>query len=369
MANIVLLTAYYHKHDAQLLIGLLKDAGIEAILQSDDAGGFHPHLTLGVGNNRVLVQKKDVEKAMEILNGFQEKVSQKDMKQIDEIAVQSEETPVPPKKRTKKKDYSVTIPVVFATVFLFSFVFQKTHKAPIDSYKYRAHVECRTVRSGEEIYDECIEYYRNNTIRWIGKFKGNTPVEDSKAFFQDGQLRWEGIFANGKLNGAFKEYFESGTLRSEGSNKNNLMEGEFREYYESGKIKYISHFKQNELHGNHKTYYESGKLMEDLEFDNGFRFDKQGKKFHGIEKTYFEDGALWEEIIYKNGKMDGLYRSYYKTGKIEYESNYRNGKLHGYDKYFFENGQLSYLSIYKNNVLTYVKEYDREGNVIFESHY
>lgn len=286
MDQLVLLTAYYHKHDAHLLVGLLKEAGIESILQSDDAGGFYPHLTLAAGNNRVLVQKKDVEKAMEILNSFQANVSEEDLKQIDEIAVQSKKTPIPKKKTTKEKDYSVTIFIVLAVFFVLSYVMQEISKGTFfKSGKHMAALDCKDIGKMAGYYIECNEKYKNNKIRWIGRFRRKIPVEDSKTFFQNGQLNWHEVFLDGKLNGSFKEYFENGTLRSEGLNINNLREGEFKEYYESGKIKYISHFKKGEYHGNHKTYYESGKLMEDLEFQNGYRFDLQGKKFRGIEKT------------------------------------------------------------------------------------
>ncbi|VAW16045.1 hypothetical protein MNBD_BACTEROID05-1103 [hydrothermal vent metagenome] len=48
MEELVVLKSYFHKHDAQMALGLLKDSGIEAILQSDDVGGFRPHLTLSI---------------------------------------------------------------------------------------------------------------------------------------------------------------------------------------------------------------------------------------------------------------------------------------------------------------------------------
>lgn len=35
--------------------GLLEEAGIPANIQSDDAGGYYPHLNLSTGNVRLLV--------------------------------------------------------------------------------------------------------------------------------------------------------------------------------------------------------------------------------------------------------------------------------------------------------------------------
>jgi len=67
MSQLVILKTYYHKHDAQMAQGLLNERGIDSILQTDDCGGFRPHISLSMGNARLLVQKEDVEQAKETL--------------------------------------------------------------------------------------------------------------------------------------------------------------------------------------------------------------------------------------------------------------------------------------------------------------
>ncbi|MGE0267100.1 MAG: hypothetical protein AB7S78_01410 [Candidatus Omnitrophota bacterium] len=369
MDDLILLNSYFHKHDAEIVFGLLEEAGIKAILQSDDAGGFRHHLTLGMGNNRILIQKKDAEKAKEILACLHENISEEELQQIEELAVQTKETLPPKRKRRPKKNNSIAIPIVLALIFLLSYVFQETHKEPYNSYKYFPAVNCNIVSNGTDSYNECKEYYKDNKIRWIGKYKGDTPVYDSKGFFQNGQIRWEGIILNGKLNGPAKQYFENGVLHSQGNNKNNKLDGIFIEYYSSGKLKHEIHFKDGELHGNYKTYYENGNLMEDLEFTKGYRYTADGKKYSGIEKTVYENGSIWEEWNYKNGKLDGVSRGFYNNGNIEFEAVYHKGKVNGDEKIYFENGQLQFHSTYKNDIPTYTKEYNREGTVIFESYY
>lgn len=89
MADFILLKTYFHKHDAEMVVGLLKDAGIQAILQSDDAGGFRPHLNLGMGNNRILIKKEDELKAIEVIGNVQVELTDEEMKRIEEVAIQT----------------------------------------------------------------------------------------------------------------------------------------------------------------------------------------------------------------------------------------------------------------------------------------
>jgi len=128
MDELVLLKSYYHKHDAEIAIGLLKDAGINTILQSDDLGGLRPHLTLGMGNNRVMIQKKDAEKALDVIKTLQEDLSEEELKQIEEMAVKEKESPLPKKNKKFNKDYSIIIPIVIAIVFLILYLFKEIHK-------------------------------------------------------------------------------------------------------------------------------------------------------------------------------------------------------------------------------------------------
>jgi len=128
MSELILLKTYYHKHGAQMAVGLLQDAGIEAMLQSDDAGGFRHHLTLGMGNNRVMIQKKDAKKAVDVIENVQEELSVEEIKRIEEIAVQAKEPAPQKRKRTLKKNLSIAIPIIIGVVILLFYMFQEAHK-------------------------------------------------------------------------------------------------------------------------------------------------------------------------------------------------------------------------------------------------
>jgi protein-export membrane protein SecD len=79
MPNLKVIKTYFHKHDAQIAKALLEDSGIESIVSADDAGGFRPHLTLGTGNVRLLVQETDFEKAKDVLEVLDQTVDEKEL--------------------------------------------------------------------------------------------------------------------------------------------------------------------------------------------------------------------------------------------------------------------------------------------------
>ena len=59
--------SYRNKIDADLALGALEAAGIEAMVSADDAGGLEPGLWVAEGV-KVLVRAEDAERAREILN-------------------------------------------------------------------------------------------------------------------------------------------------------------------------------------------------------------------------------------------------------------------------------------------------------------
>ncbi|MDH3283773.1 MAG: DUF2007 domain-containing protein [Acidobacteriota bacterium] len=62
----VVLTTFMNRIEAELVAGKLRDAGIETVLRSDDAGGMEPNLAL-VRGVWLLVRRRDLERARELL--------------------------------------------------------------------------------------------------------------------------------------------------------------------------------------------------------------------------------------------------------------------------------------------------------------
>lgn len=54
--------------EAEVARAALEDAGIQAIVLADDAGGMHPQLT-SVGGVRIMVNARDLEEAQQVLAG------------------------------------------------------------------------------------------------------------------------------------------------------------------------------------------------------------------------------------------------------------------------------------------------------------
>ncbi len=157
MNDLILLKAFYHKHEAEMAVGLLKEGGVIAILQSDDAGGFRHHLTLGVGNNRVMIQRKDAQKALELIKVLDDNVSIEELKQIEEEAVNS---PRPSTQRLKKKtksEYTLVIPFIVAALFIMSYYFQESKKSDRSFEGYLSNMDCQEGEPSSREYIDCKE--------------------------------------------------------------------------------------------------------------------------------------------------------------------------------------------------------------------
>ena len=67
MANLVCIKTYHNRMEAELAKGLLESKDIKAMVSADDVGGMNPALLWATGGVRLLIRKKDIQKANEIL--------------------------------------------------------------------------------------------------------------------------------------------------------------------------------------------------------------------------------------------------------------------------------------------------------------
>jgi hypothetical protein len=61
-----IIASFTYRHEAEYAQGFLRDAGIESLLLTDDAGGLHP----GIGfsrSARIAVHADDADEALEVL--------------------------------------------------------------------------------------------------------------------------------------------------------------------------------------------------------------------------------------------------------------------------------------------------------------
>lgn len=112
MSELIPIRAYYHKHEAQMAQGLLHDNGIESMISADDCGGYRPHLSLGTGNNRLLVKQADVEQAKIILETLDQPLS------IDQLDAAQEQPPSPQKQPSGNPKRNIFVIVGTLLIFI-----------------------------------------------------------------------------------------------------------------------------------------------------------------------------------------------------------------------------------------------------------
>ena len=70
MADLVCIKTYQSRIEAELVKGFLESNGIKAMVSADDVGGMNPALLWATGGVRLLVKKKDIQKAIKVLESF-----------------------------------------------------------------------------------------------------------------------------------------------------------------------------------------------------------------------------------------------------------------------------------------------------------
>ena len=66
-ANLLVVKSFATEPDAGLAKSALEGAGIDAMIQADDAGGMRPHLAWTTGGFKILVREEDAAAALEVL--------------------------------------------------------------------------------------------------------------------------------------------------------------------------------------------------------------------------------------------------------------------------------------------------------------
>jgi len=86
MADLVVIKRFLYRYKAEHAQSLLKDNGIDSIVQADDLGGYRPHLNFGRDNVRLLVRQEDAQKAQEVLGILDGAVPEADLEKAYQSA-------------------------------------------------------------------------------------------------------------------------------------------------------------------------------------------------------------------------------------------------------------------------------------------
>ncbi len=350
MAELIIVKTYFHKHEAQMALGLLNSNGIEGLLSSDDCGGYRDHLTLGMGNHRLLVKPQDLNEAQTILEAFAQPLSEEELKKIEQEAVG--ENPLP----TKKKKNIIAILALSIIILILSVGYiQHRHVSTVFDPR-----DCRSTGKGVQ----CREYYKSGQIKILEEFQDQTAV--MYEYYPNGALKSDFRFVNKKLEGPSHDYNENGRLEREVIYKNNLAEGEEKTYYSNGQIRIITPFQKDQPDGEQIIYAPNGNVIDQLSYRNGVLFDADGKPYNGTRQIYFENKTLMSEWNFKNGLLDGPSKEYTEDGILKEQANYNNGGLDSTTVEYFPNGTIQRRLTAKDNFLASLIEYDPAGNIIFE---
>lgn len=89
----------------------------------------------------------------------------------------------------------------------------------------------------------------------------------------------------------------------------------------------------------------------------------------GVERKYFFNGKVEFESVFINGRPSGPYKGYYSTGELKEEGTFKDGELDGAGKMYYQDGAVKAEFEYKNGQMIYIRELDRQGNIIKNEEY
>lgn len=107
-----------------------------------------------------------------------------------------------------------------------------------------------------------------------------------------------------------------------------------------------------------RTIYYDDKSKTETQYQNGVR--------NGWTKNIDENGNITSEGNYVDNKMEGEFRSYFPDGKLMLKANYKAGLLEGISYYYFPDGKVQKETKYERNKIIFIKEYDKNGTLLYE---
>ena len=210
-----------------------------------------------------------------------------------------------------------------------------------------------------------------NGKRWNGKVYNDIgkvicELKDGKGIikeYENDTLLFEAKFINGELNGKIKEFDEEGKLIIEEEYKDGKKNGICTEYYDGEKSSEIEYLYDYKLKG--KEYIQGRLEYEGEYYDNkkwnGKGYDENGNIIYELNNgkgqiREYSEGILIYEGGYLNGKRNGKCKEYDYNGNLIFDGEYQNGeKWNGKFKKYDSNNRLKYEIEYENGNKKYYK--------------
>ena len=115
-------------------------------------------------------------------------------------------------------------------------------------------------------------------------------------------------------------------------------------------------------------FIQNNKIMAIQKFFNNDLIEKSGTIPDGLILVLYNTGQINSLITYKNQTRNGLATSYFKDGNLQMITYYKNGYPEGKSIIYHPNGQVNVEAMYSDTKEIYYKQFDLEGNLVFERH-
>jgi len=199
-----------------------------------------------------------------------------------------------------------------------------------------------------------IDYYQ---------YSGRYIIYDSNGIgkeFDDEKdiLIYEGEYLNGERNGNGKEYNSYGKLLFKGKYLNGKRNGEGKEYYNNIDCYDIFELKSKYSYLKKKLEMKERNKIDNLLFEGEYVNDKKW-----IGTGYDKNGNA---IYTLNNNINGHGKEYNCNGQLIFEGEYINGKRNGRGKEYNEKGKLLFEGEYFNDLKWNGKGYDFFDNMQYE---
>lgn len=205
-----------------------------------------------------------------------------------------------------------------------------------------------------------IGYHANDTVRYIGTFKNDIPVDTLKRFDEDGYIQARLIYRKGDPKVADAEIFytENGGLMAEGKYVNQQRDSVWLFYDGGGRLVSRENYHNGKRNGQTVIYYPNGSVSEKITYVNGIK--------DGLWEQYFEDGTPKLKATVENGvEYKGVYVSYYPDGTKMDSGRYENGLKESSWYHFNEDGSIRTIVVYRGG--NPGEEYPQNG--VFTEYY
>lgn len=213
---------------------------------------------------------------------------------------------------------------------------------------------------------------------FIASFVGSAQDSVYREFlYPDGTISSKGFLLNGQPDGLWQSFYPDGKRKSEGWRTAGKLDSVWRFYDEGG----YPQSEINYLAGLKNGYYRTFATVSDLDFS--YLVSKElyvNDLREGVSYYYSFPGYLSESVEYAKNKKHGTAFFFDSTGIITAYAQYINGLLMSHQivnkrdslgnktgiwKEFHPNGSAKSERVYETGrIAGYVKEYDRNGQVI-----